>query len=77
MSKSHWTSNFLLALAGAVTLALGAVGLAPALAMDSAPTKKPKPHVDCTKKANKTKPECQTGAVDSGKLSDDELYNAA
>ncbi len=55
---------------------------APADAIDSAPSK-PKPRVDCTKKANKSKPACQprvTGATEIGgavSLSDDELYNAA
>ena len=54
----------------------------PALAINTAPSK-PKPQVDCSKKANKSKPACQTGMrPDAGEpsastLSDDELYNAA
>jgi tetratricopeptide (TPR) repeat protein len=61
---------------GLVAIALGLAALTPVSAMDSAPTK-PKPKVDCTKKANKTKPECQPGLSNPGALSDDELYNAA
>lgn len=58
---------------------IAAVACVPVSAMDSGPTK-PKPAVDCTKKANKTKPECHPGALpsnDASRLSDDELYNAA
>lgn len=62
-----------------VSILLASVAGSPVSAMDWGPAK-PKPVVDCTKKANKTKPECQKGALSShaaGQLSDDELYNAA
>lgn len=54
-----------------------------ASALDDPPAK---PKVDCTKKANKGKPQCQKryddneegqGQTSAGRLSDDELYNAA
>lgn len=61
---------------GLAAVALGFAAVSPVSALDTAPTK-PKPRVDCTKKANKTKPECQTGQSNHGALSDDELYNAA
>ena len=72
----------------AAAVLIGCAALTPASALNTAPAKpKPKPTVDCTKKANKTKPECLpglTGPSVSGPsvfgpstLSDDELYNAA
>jgi tetratricopeptide (TPR) repeat protein len=41
-----------------------------AFAIDTGPAR---PRVDCTKKANKNKPQCQKGYHD---LTDDEIYNA-
>jgi tetratricopeptide (TPR) repeat protein len=61
---------------GLAAIALSLSVMTPVSALDTAPTK-PKPRVDCTKKANKTKPECQPGLSNQGAPNDDELYNAA
>ncbi len=54
----------------ASAICVAAFGATQSVALDDPP----KPKVDCTKKANKNKPQCKTGY--SG-LTDDELYNAA
>lgn len=48
----------------------------PVAAINTGPSK-PKPRLDCTKKANKSKPACQPGVKSPSGLNDDELYNAA
>src|SRR5262245_40463448 len=52
-----------------LSVAAALVAAGPTLANDSPPT----PSIDCTKKANKGKPECQS----YGPLTGDEIYNAA
>jgi tetratricopeptide (TPR) repeat protein len=56
-------------LTGAISAAV--VGVDPSMALDDPPAK---PKIDCSKKANKTKPQCQKGYSD---MTDTELYNAA
>lgn len=74
MTKTFWAHGWHAVLAGAVAIALAGT-IVPAAALDDPPPRKPK--VDCTKKANKAKPQCQKSHQDSGVLSDDEIYNAA
>ena len=62
--------------AGIVASLATVASFTPVAAINTAPSK-PKPRVDCTKKANKSKPACQTGVRAPDSLSDDELYNAA